>query len=272
MLVNTQHPPRGEGRNASGEKKPMYKVNSKVITEDDIGRELQYHPADTQEAATALAIEALIIAELLKQRAEKLDINVDEKEVFVDQLIAREVEYPEASQSDCEHYFSKNQQKFRSSPLLEVKHILLASAPDDVTGRSESNELANTIIAQLQQAPESFAQLAKVYSRCPSAEVGGQLGQISCGQTVPEFERQLFNCSVGLVEKPLESRYGVHVIYIHRREEARQLPYEQVADKITDYLNTKVRNTAIAQYIATLIDAATIEGFEFDTENRQFFH
>ncbi|WP_075187615.1 peptidylprolyl isomerase [Teredinibacter haidensis] len=248
-----------------------YKVNNTVISEEDVYREIQYHPAETQDQASVLAIESLIIAELFRQRARALGLQTDPQEHFVDQLIEQEVDYPQASEEDCRNYYDQNRKKFNSSPLLEVKHILLACPADDALERSQANETAKAIIAKLKVDPALFAALAKEHSRCPSAELGGQLGQISSGQTVPEFERQLFNCRAGLVESPIESRYGVHVVYIHRREEARQLSYEHVAVKIKAYLNNRVHNKALAQYIETLITAANIEGFEFKTD-RQFVH
>ncbi|WP_236074844.1 peptidylprolyl isomerase [Teredinibacter purpureus] len=251
----------------------MIKVNLTTISEDSIYREMQYHEAESQETAMVLAMESLVVAELLKQRAKTIGLSVDEHEQFVETLIEREVVQPKATDDDCLHYFTQNQKKFASPPLLEVKHILLACAPDDTAARSEANEMAVNIVAELKSNIGQFSALAKQYSRCPSAELGGSLGQISKGQTVPEFERQLFCCGEGLVESALESRYGVHIVFIAHKEAPRPLPYDLVADKIRDYLDTKVRNTAIAQYITTLIDDAEIEGFEFEEKkDRQFFH
>ena len=101
----------------------------------------------------------------------------------------------------------------------------------------------------------------------PFSETGGQLGQLGKGQTVPEFERQLFNCQLGLASSPLESRYGVHVAYIDRRVDGKALPYDMVKERISDYLNEKVRRKAIAQYIHTLISNAEIEGFDFSVSD-----
>ena len=93
--------------------------------------------------------------------------------------------------------------------------------------------------------------------------MGGQLGQLSKGQTVPEFERQLSNCKRGLAQSPIESRYGVHVVVLDQHVEGKQLPFDMVKTRIADYLNEKVRRKAIAQYIHTLISQATIDGFDF---------
>ena len=103
----------------------------------------------------------------------------------------------------------------------------------------------------------------KPYSRCPSAAQGGNLGQITAGQTTPEFEQALFALEPGqLCEAPVATRYGFHVIRLERKHEGRTLPYELVADRIADYLRESVRRRADAQYIARLVSAAHIEGIE----------
>ncbi|TVZ41454.1 peptidyl-prolyl cis-trans isomerase C [Alteromonadaceae bacterium 2753L.S.0a.02] len=250
----------------------MFKVNETPIAEAAVLQEMQYHPSENAEQAKARAVESLIISELLKQRALQVGLEIDSQENFVDNLISREVSFPVASQQDCENYYTNNTNKFCTSPLLEVKHILLACDPNDASGRSQANDLADQLIVQLRETPALFEDLAKQHSHCPSAETGGSLGQISSGQTVPEFERQLFHCGEGLVDSPIESRYGIHVVFINHREEAKQLPYPVVAERIADYLNNKVRNVAIAQYIATLIDNATIEGYQFKQLPEQYHH
>ena len=50
------------------------KVNGRIITEREIARETQYHPADSFEAARRKAAEALVVRELLLQQASRLGI------------------------------------------------------------------------------------------------------------------------------------------------------------------------------------------------------
>jgi len=98
------------------------------------------------------------------------------------------------------------------------------------------------------------------HSACPSKEQGGALGQISKGQTVPEFERQLFRLPVGLCQQPLESRYGYHLVFVDQRIEGEQLPYEIVAGTIRAELNQRVWQIGVSQYLQNLVGAANIEG------------
>lgn len=243
-------------------------VNDQAISSEKILAEMQYHPAGNQRDAMLKAAETLIIGELLRQRASDLGLRVGaagvdaSDEDFVDALLDAEVKLPEASEAECEHYYHANLQRFMSSPLLEVSHILLAAAPDDDEGRVLAKEKSALLLAELQQGAD-FSALARSQSACPSKTLGGNLGQISRGQTVPEFERQVFAADRGLLSRAVESRYGFHLVLIERKVNGAQLPFNAVKDSIADYLNEKVRAKAIAQYIQTLIVGADIAGYDF---------
>lgn len=61
---------------------------------------------------------------------------------------------------------------------------------------------------------ESFKQLAKQFSNCPSGKVGGDLGYFGRGQMVPEFEKAAFETPVGEVSDPVQTDFGWHVIKV----------------------------------------------------------
>lgn len=246
----------------------MIKVNDVSILESAILTEMQYHRADSQREAMLKAAETLVIGEILRQRAKALGIGVENEselasqEDFIEKLLALDVAIPEASDAECQLYFEKNPQRFTSSPLVELKHILLAAAPDDEVQRIDSKTLAESLIIKL-KIGGNFDALAQQYSACPSKETGGSLGQISAGQTVKEFERQVFNAETGLFPNPIESRYGFHVVFIERKIAGKPLPFEKVEGKIRQYLNEKVKIKATAQYIESLIQQTHLEGFDF---------
>ncbi len=79
-----------------------------------------------------------------------------------------------------------------------------------------------------------------------------------------EFERQVFAAEQGLMMRPVESRYGFHVVDVVRTVEGSQLPFDMVQEKIAGYLQEKVKRKATAQYIGQLLAAAKIEGYQFD--------
>ncbi|MAN50521.1 MULTISPECIES: peptidylprolyl isomerase [unclassified Marinimicrobium] len=249
----------------------MITVNQTQIPEDKVLAEMQYHPAESRREAMFKAAESLIIGELFRQRAKTLGIPVSDDTVessdedFIEALIEQEVAIPDASEEDCRQYFEANPGKFETSPLLEVKHILLAVPKEDDAGRAEAKMRADALLDILKGGAD-FGKLAKRESSCPSKETGGSLGQLSKGQTVPEFERQVFVAEPGLMPRPVESRYGFHLVYIERKIPGKPLTFDQAREKIAEYLNEKVRRKAIAQYIQVLIAEAEIEGYDFQVD------
>jgi peptidyl-prolyl cis-trans isomerase C len=116
----------------------------------------------------------------------------------------------------------------------------------------------------LKQHPERFEELAREHSACPSAAQGGALGQISAGQTTPEFEKalQALTTPGAITETPVETPYGLHIIRLDDKVEGKELPFDLVSDHIAGYLRENVTHRATAQYIARLVSGAEIAGID----------
>jgi peptidyl-prolyl cis-trans isomerase C len=249
-------------------------VNGVSIARDAIVREMQHHPAPKPIAAWQQAARALVICELLLQEARRLGVALQpasdgegrretDEEALMRGLIDREVTVPEPDDETCRRYYERNSARFRSPDIYEAAHILFAALPADSEAHARARDDAASVLAELREHPERFAELAQAHSRCPSAAQGGNLGQITNGQTTPEFEQALTALQPGqLCEAPVATRYGFHVIRLDRKHAGRMLPYEIVGGRIADYLRESVRRRADAQYIARLVTAARIEGIE----------
>jgi peptidyl-prolyl cis-trans isomerase C len=245
---------------------PHVVINGIALDPKGIAQEMQYHPADSREDAVFLAAQALVIRELLQQRARELGVSAapaadeTEDEALIRVLLEKEIDLPEADEATLQHFYDTNPARFTTAPLVAARHILLAATPEDGAERSRTREAALQLIATLQARPEAFAELAREHSICPSKEQGGALGQLSPGQTVPEFERQLMRLPEGLATQPLESRYGYHVVAIDMRIEGRKLPFDIVKDSISAELASRVWNKAVVQYLEMLVGEADIQG------------
>jgi len=259
-------------------------VNGIAIARDAIVHEMQNHPADKPIAAWQQAARALVIRELLLQRARAVGLKPEpisdeagrretDEEALMRGVIDREVDLPEPDDATCRRYFENNKARFRSPDIYEASHILFAALPSDHEAYARARADAAAVLATLCERPESFGDLAQAHSRCPSAAQGGNLGQITAGQTTPEFERALKALSpAGLCAEPVATRYGFHIIRLDRKHEGRTLPYEAVAECIAKYLRESVRRRASAQYIARLVTAAKIEGIDLAGANALRVH
>ena len=242
---------------------PVIHVNDHLIDEDAILREMQYHPAESAEAARHAAAEWLVIRSLLLDRASELGMDSQDEEVAVEAVIEQEVDIPQPTEVECRRYFDNNPSRFRSPDLVEAAHILLAAAPDDKDARKTAEDRANDLIAILTDTPERFAELARAHSACDSRHNDGRLGQLSRGDTVPEMDTFLFNLEEGqLSPVPVKSRYGIHVLRVDKRVPGKSLPYEVVSDKVSDYLREASWRRAFSQYVQLLAGKARISGFD----------
>jgi peptidyl-prolyl cis-trans isomerase C len=239
------------------------KVNGRIITEREIARETQYHPADSFEVARRKATEALVVRELLLQRASRLAIEGEPEETRISVLIEREVKTPHADDETCRRYYQTHRDRFRSPDLIEARHILFVANPDDAEAVASARAKAQNAIELLKKRPDRFPELARELSACRSSKQGGSLGQVTRGSTVPEVETFLFELEQGqLCPVPVRSRYGFHVLEVLRRVEGKTLPFEAVQKKIADYLEERVWRQAVHQYIQLLVGSSEITGME----------
>lgn len=249
-------------------------VNGAAITAAAIAEEAQHHPARDWAKAERAAAEALVVRELLLQEAEREGIapvpftdrdgrRETEEEAMIRALVRGAVSVPSVDEASLQRFYDNNRRKFRSPDLFEAAHILYPAHPDDAAAVEAATARAEAAIALLQAAPAQFADLARSESACPSASNGGNLGQVSLGQTVPEFETFLVNLEPGqLCPVPVRTRYGVHVLRLDRRIEGRPLPFELVRDRIAEYLEQSVWQRAVSQYIRILVGRSEITGIE----------
>lgn len=258
----------------------IVRVNGVAIEAPAVAAETQHHPSRSPEAAQTEAIKALVVRELLLQEAARLSIQAapqaDEKgrleteqDALVRQLLEAQIAVPEADEAACRRYFENNRNRFRSPDLFEAAHILIAASPKDPDAYDEAVAEAERLIAALEADPGAFETIARQRSDCTSGKSGGSLGQVTRGQTVPEFETFLCNLEEGqLCPVPVKTRYGAHVLRLDRRIGGRALPFEAVRERIVDYLQEASWRRAASQYIGLLAGAAAIEGVEmnsFDT-------
>lgn len=252
-------------------------VNGVAIDHNVISRETQNHPAPTPIAAWTAAVRALAVRELLLQEARRLELRPDpiadeesrketEEEALVRLLIERKVATPAPDEASCQRYYRHNLARFRSADIYEASHILIAAHPDQPVAFAAARERALAILSRLGDDPTRFAEMAAAHSDCPSAPSGGNLGQLTAGDTTPEFEKALLALAPGETSAtPIETRYGIHIVRLNRHVPGRALPFELVHERIADYLVERAHHMAIAQFVARLAARATLSGVELTT-------
>jgi peptidyl-prolyl cis-trans isomerase C len=235
------------------------RVNDVEIGEGSIAEEMQYHPAESAAEAQRAAAEALVVRELLRQEARAQGYGDDD--LAVELLLADSLSIPDPDDESCRRYYDKNRRRFRAPDLVQVQHVLVAAAPEDVEARGTAKAKAAALARQAVADPACLGALAREHSDCPSKSSDGHLGQIGRGSLVPELESYVFAMKAGeTCPVPVPSRYGWHVVRVLERADGRELPYESVRERIADYLTEASWRRAVSQYVSILAGRAAIEG------------
>ncbi len=236
-------------------------VNGVDITDREVEQELAFH----QQAANPLkqSVQELVLRRVLLDEAARLDIGGADEDARIEALFAREVKVPVADLDACTTFYRNQPRRFTSGALVEARHILFqvtASAPLELL-----RETGQAVLDALRAAPERFEELARQYSNCPSGALGGNLGQLAPGQTVPEFDQLLFRLAPGeLAGHLLETRFGLHIVQVVRRIDGKLLPFDAVHAQIAEHLNRHAWQRALHQYMQVLVGRARIDGVTLD--------
>ncbi|MFN3582659.1 peptidylprolyl isomerase [Phenylobacterium sp.] len=242
------------------------------IPETLLAREVQNHPGASAAEARNAAGHALAIRALLLNRAHELGLapqpehDEDGREETPEEALVRavldlEVVVAEPSAGECRRVYEAERGRFRSPALFEASHILLEVPAGDDAALAEGRARAVEIIQRVIAGAAPFGEFARAFSDCPSAGVGGSLGQLQTGDLVPEVEDVLTALQPGeIAAEPVLSRFGWHVLRLDRKLPGQDLPFDLVEPRIRLHLQSRAWTAAAARYVADLAAEARARG------------
>ena len=106
----------------------------------------------------------------------------------------------------------------------KTRHILVRA--NEIRNMEQTKVLADEIYKKLENGAD-FAQLAKEYSEDQGSTLqGGDLGWVTPGTMVPEFEEVMKQTNIGDISKPFRTQFGWHILQVEGRREA------DISDKV----------------------------------------
>jgi len=142
-----------------------------------------------------------------------------------------------------------------------ARHILLKNRKD-LTDQEAERRLQG-YRDQVRAKTADFAELAKKYSEDGSALNGGNLGWMSPGDLVPEFEQAMNRLQIGEVSNPVKSEFGWHLIQVLERREA-QLTVEKQREFARAAIRERKFEQAYMDWVRELRDTATVKILNVD--------
>lgn len=202
-----------------------------------------------EEGKKAL-LEELVNQKLIYIEAMENNINEEDKykadfeklvENFTTQFaIQKLINSVAVTHEELEDYYNNNQESFKSPEKVKASHILV-----------DSEELAKEIQGKIAEGA-SFEDLAAEYSSCPSKERGGDLGEFTKGQMVPEFEDAAFELSVGDISEPVKTQFGYHLIKVAHKSDSKTMEFEEVRSNLLKNMMAERQHMKYQEHIADL--------------------
>ena len=174
-----------------------------------------------------------LYTENLEKLKDELLINLWMKEQMANAIV---------SNSEAKDFFDKNKEKFSNPPKAKASHILV-----------KSEDEAKAIIKELEalkgdELKAKFIELAKSKSTGPSGANGGDLGEFSSEQMVPEFSKATFALKDGEITKsPVKTQFGYHIIYLEKLTPKSDMDFDTVKESIVNSLKQQQFTTKLTE-------------------------
>jgi len=145
------------------------------------------------------------------------------------------------------------------SPVIiaqtHARHILIRL--NEVVSEAEAKQRLINLKERIENGT-SFTELARLQSEDASASRGGDLGWLSPGDTVPEFERAMNGLEPGQVSEPAQSPFGWHLIQVvERRSEDMSKERQRVLARQS--IRTRKADEAYQEWVRQQRDRAYVE-------------
>jgi len=159
------------------------------------------------------------------------------------------------SEAEIDQYFKAHRGEFDRPEQVHVKHILL----------DNENE-ARLVLAKLKRG-ESFDALARQYSKDPGSRAqGGDLGFVSRGQLVPEFEQVAFALQPKQISDIVKTQFGYHLIMLVARRPPQPANLDQAHDQIRTLLMANKQEAAFQEWLKKIKAQARITRVDQTTQ------
>jgi peptidyl-prolyl cis-trans isomerase C len=210
------------------------KVNGRTITEADvrlaeaeIGNDLgSLAPDKRRRVLVEYLIETMLFAEAGQNAKLGSGQHFDTRRRYWDRRAMRDTYFDHSvkgsiSEADAKKFYDTEVAALPSQEEVRARHILV-----------DSEETAKDIYEKVAHGAD-FTEMAKQYSKDPgSKDGGGDLGYITRGRMVPQFEEAAFKLDKGDVSLPVQSQFGWHLIKVEDKRQRQAPPFEKIKDRI----------------------------------------
>lgn len=246
------------------------------VTDEDVQKDIDniittYYSGDETKFNEDLATYSMTLDQLKTLRRESLLFQKVSEEVTKDITTI-----PDA---DIAAYYEENKANYFVDETRTVRHILISPTADTSASTSTTTTVAGSstettssssttttaapteadwekalttatkVRAELVAGGDWTEEAAEYSDDTGTKDKGGDLGTVSKGEMVPEFEEAAFSLTKDEISEPIKSSYGYHIIQVTGITAAKQSTLDEVKEAIESNLLNLKKNEAWAEWL-----------------------
>ncbi len=165
----------------------------------------------------------------------------------------------EISEAEIRAYYKDHQDEFTHEESIHLNEILIPTSEDPTSAELATADAETKELEAKLKAGASFTELAKKYSKGPTAQQGGDLGDFRRGALAKVLEDQTFDLPVGGYTAPIRTRQGYILLQVTEHTPGGTAPLQKVEPQIEQAIYMEKIGPAVRRYLTRLRDEAYID-------------
>ena len=210
-------------------------------------REVQYVQLPAEKFAGSEPVDEAAIKAYYDKNGDRFMtaeyVSLEYAELRLEQLASQVV----PTEDELKKLYEDNRANYVQEEQRRTSHIVIPVNGNDDGGAKKQ---AEAVLAEARSGKD-FAELAKKYSKDPSAAEGGELGFVGRKDFAGPIGDTLFSMKVGDIAGPVKSQFGYHILKLEEIRASEVKPFEAVRAE----LDSQYRADRAAQLFGERQDA-----------------
>lgn len=145
------------------------------------------------------------------------------------------------SDEEMKKYYTQHQTEFYRPERVHAFQIVVPT-------REEAEKIRQEILA----GKTTFESAARTFSMSPDAAKGGDLGFFARNEKIAAFN-EAFSLSINTVSKPIQSRYGTHLLKVVEKQASQKLSFNDSKNEIVKAIKREKESKVYKEWVSKLL-------------------
>jgi foldase protein PrsA len=156
----------------------------------------------------------------------------------------------QVTDKELQDIYDKQKGQFVQQAEVKIKQIMLNFTGLDDVSQNKTKADALALMEKVKAPGADFAALAKQYSQdADTKDKGGELAWMSFSPWGPPFDQVVMAAPVGLIDQPVRSYKGYHIVWVIDKHPQRQRTFDEVKPDLRKRMLEQRQSTQFREYM-----------------------